>query len=543
MKKLNLAALIVVSALICASIVFYVLMGIYDLSSRIVFFAAFISIIFYLALNYKALPAFFRKSGMLTGINKTFQVILLFGILIFVYLLSGMFPLKIDLTASRLYSLTSETVNLLNRLSNDINIYYFKQQDKSDMVLDYEDNLLKIYTERCGHLNLSIVDPNRNKSLANRYNVSENGTVVFDYKGNTSTVSLKKVVSSDQETGRINYMGEAAYTLAIKSVIAGRPPNVYILQGHGEINPAMTDERGYSGMAGILKEQNMNVKVLNLMSFPDIPADCGLLIIGNPTHSFTADELDKIDNFVNQGGSVLVMLELETHLTVNDILRQMGLYYYRNLVVEDQDYIPQYGRTTVIINNPVPHMITMPLIRNHLGIVMPTSCGILEIPEKDRLNKDDLTLAPLLKTSANSFGEVSLKKIKSGFASQDKEDMQGPLVLGYAAKKVHFDISESRKGEITNRNESRMIVFGDSDFINNSYISTGGNSDLFLNSVNYLLNREGEISIRPKSTAITGFQLSSFEQRLLFVISIAVFLLYILPGIIIVIGRMRRVKS
>ena len=130
-------------------------MGIYALPSRIVFIAAIASIIIFFGLNYKAVPGFFKKSGMLTGINKTFQLVAVIAILVFIYLLSGMFPLKLDLTASRLYSLTGETLGLLNRLTNDVNVYYFKQPDKSDQVLDYEENLLKIYSEKSGHFKLS----------------------------------------------------------------------------------------------------------------------------------------------------------------------------------------------------------------------------------------------------------------------------------------------------------------------------------------------------------------------------------------------------
>ncbi len=543
MKILNSVILALLSGLVCASIVLYILEGVYALSSRIVFSAALISVIIFIALNYRTIPAFFRRSGTLTGLNRILQLISIIGILVFAYLLSGIIPLKLDLTASRIYSLSPETVNIINSLTNDINVYYFKPADKSDQVLDYIGNLLRIYSEKNGHLKLTTADPNINRSLADRYNVNEPGAVVFDNSGITSTVSAKKVVTVDPETGWISdYRGESAYTLALKSITAGRMPDIYILQGHGEIDISEKGDRGYSEIASLMKEQGLNIRLLSLMSFPEIPSDCGLLIIGDPVRTFSADELDRIDHFINQGGSVLVLLELETHITVNDILRQMGLYYYQNLAIEDQDYLPQYGRTTVL-PTILYHEITWPLMRGKLGVVMPLACGIDTIPEKGKDVRDEFYLTPLLKTSKNSFGEVSIKKIKTGEVSPDRDDIQGPLVIGYAARKMHSDISISRKGEITNRYESRMVVFGDCVFINNAYVTVGGNSDLFLNAVNYLLRREEEITIRPKSTAMKSFQLSSSEQRLMSVITAAVFLMYILPGIIITIGRKGHVKS
>ncbi len=542
-KKLNYASLAAVCGLIAASIVLYIIMGLYALVTRILFSAALLSVILYLSINYRAIALFFRRTGTVTGVARIFQLLIVFGILVFVYIFSGAVSWKIDLTASRIYTLSDETAAVLRSLTNDINIYFFKFGDKSDPVLDYEGNLLKVYSERCGRLKLKIIDPNSDRSKAAEYNVSENGTVVFEYQGNRAYAGVKKIFSSDPETGRISYKGEAVFTSALKSVVSGRPPDVYFLQGHGEVNAESGDGRGYSGIIEKMTEENIRVKVLNLLKFPEIPGDCGAIIIGNPTHSFSADELDKIDNFINGGGSVLVLLELETHETVNDILKQMGLYYYKNLAVEDQDYAVQYGKTT-ILPEIVPHEITMPLIRNSLSVVMPTASGILETPRIYRASNDQYIISGFLKTSKNSYGEVSLARIKSGESYNDpKTDLEGPLTLGCSARKIHADIIKTYKGALTNTIESRMIVFGDSDFIKNTYYNNSGNSDLFLNSVNYLLRRDAEITIRPKNTEITGFQLSSSEQRFLAVLSAAVFFLYIIPGIIIVIGRRSRIKS
>lgn len=108
MKKLNSAALAVLTLLIFASIVCYIFMGLFAVASRIMFFASLIGVIIYASINYRALQAFFRKSGTLTGMNKSFQFIAVSGILVFAYLFSGMIPWKIDLTASRLYSLSGK---------------------------------------------------------------------------------------------------------------------------------------------------------------------------------------------------------------------------------------------------------------------------------------------------------------------------------------------------------------------------------------------------------------------------------------------------
>ncbi len=366
------------------------------------------------------------------------------------------------------------------------------------------------------------------------YNIKEDATVVFEYLGNKFYVGIKNILEIDQQTGKVTYKGEQAYTSALKSLILSKPKNVYVLAGHGKINPYDRSNRGYEGIFEKLTQDNIKLNQLNLLKFPDIPADCSLLIIGNPVNTFAVDELDKIDNYIAGGGSVLVLLEFETHVTINDMLRQMGLFYIQNLVIENEDYNSQLGRTT-IIPQIIAGEITLPLVKNNIPVIMTTAVGIQVLDEKDRVSKDKYEIVPLLRTSKESFGEVSSKKIMSGTVMFDKNDLKGPLVVAYSSRRL--------KNEETNTIESRMVVFGDSDFINNVYFEKYGNSDLFLNAVNYLLKREAGITIRPKTSGITGFQLTSSERRFLTIFAFAVGILYILPGIFIVVRRRSRVKG
>ena len=45
---------------------------------------------------------------------------------------------------------------------------------------------------------------------------------------------------------------------------------------------------------------------------------------------------------------------------------------------------------------------------------------------------------------------------------------------------------------------AQLVVFGDSQFASNSYLRYGGNWDLFMNTVNWLIGDERLINIRPK---------------------------------------------
>ncbi len=522
--------------------VLYVISGPAALATRIAGGAALGGILLSAALNRNLLAAFFRKSSSRKGAGRLAQTALLAGIFVLVYLLAGGVPLKIDLTGGRLYALSEETRTVLKGVTNELTALYFRPAGMEGPHFEYQENLLKTYAERNPNIRVRRVDPYENRALAVDYGVKEDAVVVFEYLGNKIQVPFRKMVDQDQDSGKFLYRGEEAYTAALKSLTLSKPKTVYALSGHGEINPGDKSSRGHREIFDRLEKDNIRARPLDLLKTTSIPDDCSLIIIGNPVQSLTADELDRVNRYLADGGSVLVLLEFETHVTVNDILRRMGLFFLRNLVVEDSGDNPQFGRATVVPRLSA-HGITAPLARNNIPVVMPTAVGIQELPEKLRNGPDRYEITPLLTTSRGSYGETSKNEIVSGQVTRDKKDLPGPLTAGWAARRFSDQIMTGREGDVTNTVESRLVVFGDSDFVNNANADRYGNSDLFLNAVNFLLHREGSITIRPKTAGYQSFQLTGSERRFLNIFAYAVAALYFIPGLVIVLRRRRKVKE
>jgi len=62
---------------------------------------------------------------------------------------------------------------------------------------------------------------------------------------------------------------------------------------------------------------------------------------------------------------------------------------------------------------------------------------------------------------------------------------------------------------------TRMVVFGDSDFVANDLL-TGGNQDLFMSALSWLLERDTQMSIDPKPIEEVKISLSRRQLRRLF---------------------------
>jgi len=79
--------------------------------------------------------------------------------------------------------------------------------------------------------------------------------------------------------------------------------------------------------------------------------------------------------------------------------------------------------------------------------------------------------------------------------------------------------------------ETRVVVFGDSDFVTNAVLGLAGNRDLFLNSVNWLAQQENLIAIRARESEDRRITPSPGQNRWALAQS-----LLILPGIVLLVG-------
>jgi ABC-type uncharacterized transport system involved in gliding motility auxiliary subunit len=81
------------------------------------------------------------------------------------------------------------------------------------------------------------------------------------------------------------------------------------------------------------------------------------------------------------------------------------------------------------------------------------------------------------------------------------------------------------------RPETRVAVFGDSDFGSNGLLGFQGNHNLFMNAVNWLAQQENLISIRPRDPQDRRVTLTARQQSLIRLLAI-----FVIPGVILAAG-------
>jgi ABC-type uncharacterized transport system involved in gliding motility auxiliary subunit len=119
-----------------------------------------------------------------------------------------------------------------------------------------------------------------------------------------------------------------------------------------------------------------------------------------------------------------------------------------------------------------------------------------------------VTAAKLAHTSELSWGETGEQEIRSGRIQLDEGvDTRGPLTIAAAFERKSPDAtspeapaSDDGTASTPAEKASRLVLFGDADFASNNYFNAGGNGDLALNAIAWLVEQGELISIRPKTT-------------------------------------------
>ena len=280
-----------------------------------------------------------------------------------------------------------------------------------------------------------------------------------------------------QEVRRTGFKGEQLFTSAIFSLTDARPVRAYFLQGHGEHDPTdADDQRGYVKLAHVLEEAQIKVAKLEPLALlsGEVPSDCELLIIANPIRPLAQEELDQVQRYLNSGGRLFVLLSKDSIGIVTGLeklLAGWGVDVGRN-VVRDAPQGKAGDAYQVIVTQFANHPVANPLARSRLLLILPRSIGART---QNPQSADAPKVAELATTGPDGV---------AGRPDGRIERQGSPVPLIVAVEKGAI------KGMAADRGASRIVVVGDSYFLNNKVIEFEANRDFARNAVNWLLNRD-----------------------------------------------------
>lgn len=423
------------------------------------------------------------------------------GILGVINFLSYKNNYEFDLTETGKFTLSEQTIRVLQNLDRPVQIIGFFQA--GDSRLGRVQEYLERYSQYSAYLSYEFHDPKIEPGLARRFGVGGYGLVYLS--GNNQY----------QSAG----IDEQSLTSGLIRVTRAKERKLYFVTGHGEHNLDDDSAGGYSTLKQALERENYILGRLNLANGQAIPPDATALVIAGPGRELSPAEATAISGWVNAGGKLMLMVDPLQPPPLEQLLQTYGLRLGNDFVIEDYNHslvvLGPDGLTSQVLAPMVVkypyHEITHNL--NGYRTFFPFVRSITLAPEV----KGAKSVSAILATSPASWAETDFSTAEHRYT--EGVDTPGPVYIGAAAE-------DTATG-------ARLVVFGNAGFVANQNLSPHvANLDLFMNAVNWLTEEDELISIRPKQPGDHRLYLTAFQMNLtLFTTVIAIPLVVFLTGV------------
>ncbi|KAA3663648.1 MAG: hypothetical protein DWQ04_09680 [Chloroflexi bacterium] len=417
---------------------------------------------------------------------------------------------RYDATETSQFTPLDETVAILESLEAPIHVigFYSFQLAFQEEATRAQLESLQAYTDQ---FTFEFVDPDENPLLAEKYELTFDGSLVFTRGEGENETFAKAAVPVD----------ETSIHTALLKVINPVEKKIYFITGHGERDTEGFAEDGIGTAVRLLAEAGFDTDTLNLFTAGEIPTDATAIAIIDQQAPMTEAEVTAIRNYLASGGTAFIArdaLESEGDLqTSDDALAAMlqadwGVTFRPDFIIEQ--VFAQAGQSFGLVFLGASYgasTITSGDL-DQFGTVYDIARSIETEP------LEGITRINLVMTSDQAWGETDFNGLANGMAVPDDGiDASGPLAIGSS-------LENTATG-------ARLVVFGDTDFLSNVLLLQNGNSILMTNAFNWLADDELSVELTPRETVTRQLTISQTQLGL-----IQIVVLLLTPGIAAIIG-------
>ena len=383
-------------------------------------------------------------------------------------------------------------------------------------------DVLRRYRQESDKVEESYINPHAEPALAKEYNIDETGGVILEYKGQKTKV--------DAPT-------EEEITNAIIKVTRTEQKNLYFFKNHEEVDLDTDGERGGSSLKNELDSASYNVKPLDALSTQGkIPEDADVLLILGPQRLFLDFEIQMVENYLKDGGNLLLALDPGVEHNFQSILSSLGVKFRGDYVIDKMSGLLRevpltalgttYSRTNSITEN-FPSAMTLFFMSSGWDKIEATAKSETPFTQEDIVKTSPMTLATetlareakvsangpftLVKSIKGSFSKTDSTTPSTDKSGTDKSDTDNTKAEDKTEGNSDTKVENIADEEISQEDEEESkefhaVLYGDSDIFTNSRLLQQLNRDLVLNTVAVLSADEDLVSIRPKSANQTTFK-------------------------------------
>ncbi len=414
------------------------------------------------------------------GANIAVMTVAFFVVVILVNFLLFRSPTRVDVTATRVFTLAPQTVNVLENLAGPVRANAFFVP--ADEAREQAEDLLNEFSRRTNNFQYRFIDPELNRALAVQYDVTEYPAIVFEDRGTESRQTVSE-------------FNEQSFVTGVLVVTGVSQKRVMFLTGHKE--PGQTrdfisgevQEEGLDYAIEGMQRDNYRVDPLNLSQLGSVPDIAVLLIVG-PRQDLTETEKAALTAYLERGGRVIALLDPNPPQSFVDLLEPWGATVAEHGIADAISNVAGEALTPLVQSANGQFLSVLDLgITDRLDVVFFPEAAAVAATLPPAEMPPHVTFSALARTTPASWMETNPEEVEF----QQGIETLGPFtVVGLLQARGAVDQPNIAAPS------TKVIIFGDSDFARNKFFFSNDNADFLLNSVNWMADDFQLIAVRPK---------------------------------------------
>lgn len=495
-----------------------------------------------------------RYGGMATGLTA---IVIAFVVIINVVagILNDRFPLTLDLTNNKLYTLSDESKAVAKTITKDVQIVVFSPKSEYESPStgnDYVNTIYKQFFEYTkeygtltnGKITVSYVDLTANPTLASKYtqySVSS-GSILFLCGTRYQTAAATDLYTYDQSSyyyygtyTNVQSLVEQVLGAKITMVSSENTPVVTLLTGHNE------DSDTTSGLKSILGLNNYTTESLDITSSTAFNTKSTLAVIAAPSTDYSKDEITKLRNWLDNSGS----LNHQLMVIVNYQAACPNLYEFLNVEygIQVTDNLVYETSTNNMYNNNAYYAYGN-IASTDYTKDLTSSRLLLPVCRQILTNKENNTQNALYNVDVGTFPETA-KLVKMSDAVKSSSDSSTTVTPKAASEYPIIGLAYATKWKYDSNNTAHytnVLVSGcQQAFISGVLSMTSvDNEKVTLNLLNGFTGNSNKVTISSKTLDKTSLEFTSMQANIFWVVFVFLVPIALLVVCIIVFVRRRR---
>lgn len=485
------------------------------------------------------------KHGTMATVFTCVFVALLVLVNVVTTMLFDRYPITIDLTTNKIYSVSNDTEDYVKKVNVDVQVTIFADENTYTNYSSYNKQaveLLKNYCKLNHHITYRFVDIDSHPEIVKEYTdtVSQ-----FDMIFETKTKVDGKEISRTRKLGMLDlltfkdefqqklsqsgysidtlaqqaggdlsflsYYGsyvessnaEQAFTSALMTVTDPNPVYVTILTGRSELTQLTYFQT-------LLTANGYNVNTVDITS-EDIPKDTDVVVIPAPKTDYLEEDITKVSDFLNNDGNLgkqllyIASYGQEDTPNLDEFLSEYGLSVGKGVICES-DSGKYYNSPCVTVASTVSDNFTQDVSTENPAILSALCRPVNTLfDEQDMVSTD-----AYLKSSDSAYT-----------ANVDISQTTGQVNIGDALVKGQQNyMAVGSKAKFTDDNKtlySSVIAVGSEGMLSDTYLqySQYQNSEYFISVINGLTGKTAGITITPKTITGNVFDITQQQKTVL----------------------------